>query len=62
MSPDLKTTRPGSSVASEFSGRGLYGEFADADPFHPPASVEKMRNGIPLTDKDRWPWLNAVAA
>lgn len=31
--------------------------FFDADDFHPPANVEKMSRGIPLTDDDRWPWL-----
>jgi len=36
--------------------------FADGDDFHPAASVEKMRAGIPLTDEDRWPWLRAIAA
>jgi gluconokinase len=36
--------------------------FADADAFHPPANVEKMRSGIALTDHDRWPWLDAMAA
>jgi gluconokinase len=36
--------------------------FADADDFHPAANVAKMRAGIPLTDADRWPWLNAIAA
>jgi gluconokinase len=36
-------------------------QFADADSFHPPASIEKMRAGIPLTDEDRLPWLRAVA-
>jgi gluconokinase len=34
--------------------------FADADDFHPPANVEKMRRGEPLTDEDRWPWLRAI--
>lgn len=34
--------------------------FSDADDFHPTANVEKMRAGIPLTDKDRWPWLKAL--
>jgi gluconokinase len=29
----------------------------DADAHHPPANIEKMRSGIPLTDEDRWPWL-----
>src|SRR3984885_13428638 len=37
-------------------------EFEDADWLHPAANVEKMHNGIPLTDEDRWPWLDAVAA
>ena len=36
--------------------------FADADDFHPAANVEKMRAGIPLTDADRGPWLQAIAA
>ena len=36
--------------------------FADADAFHPAASVAKMRAGISLTDDDRWPWLRAIAA
>ncbi|USQ75919.1 gluconokinase [Ornithinimicrobium cryptoxanthini] len=35
--------------------------FADADSFHPPANIDKMRAGIPLTDADRRPWLLALA-
>jgi gluconokinase len=31
--------------------------FYDGDDFHPPANIEKMRHGIPLTDDDRAPWL-----
>ncbi len=34
--------------------------FADADDFHPPANIAKMAGGIPLTDEDRWPWLDEV--
>ena len=34
--------------------------FADADDFHPDSNVAKMSAGIPLTDADRWPWLDAV--
>ncbi len=37
-------------------------EFADADDYHPAANVEKMSNGIPLTDADRAPWLEALRA
>src|SRR4051794_32854959 len=36
--------------------------FREGDSFHPPANVEKMRSGVPLTDEDRWPWLRAIAA
>ena len=34
--------------------------FRDADEFHPEANVAKMSAGIPLTDDDRWPWLDAI--
>lgn len=34
--------------------------FYDADDFHPAANVEKMRQGIPLTDDDRTPWLESL--
>ncbi len=34
----------------------------DGDDLHPTANVEKMRAGQPLTDADRWPWLDRVAA
>ncbi|MEU5877617.1 gluconokinase [Spirillospora sp. NPDC047279] len=36
-------------------------EYADADGFHPPANIEKMRSGHPLDDADRLPWLRAIA-
>jgi len=34
--------------------------FADADDFHPPANVAKMRAGTPLNDADRAPWLRTL--
>ncbi|MEN3352598.1 MAG: gluconokinase [Betaproteobacteria bacterium] len=37
-------------------------ELADADAFHPATNIQKMNSGIPLTDEDRWPWLQAIAA
>jgi gluconokinase len=36
--------------------------FLEGDELHPPANVEKMRSGTPLTDADRWPWLQAIAS
>jgi gluconokinase len=37
-------------------------KFADADDYHPAANIEKIRNGIPLTDADRKPWLDRLRA
>lgn len=34
--------------------------FAEGDAFHPAANVEKMAAGHPLTDEDRWPWLQSI--
>jgi gluconokinase len=34
--------------------------FLDADNFHPPANIEKMKHGIPLNDADRAPWLQRL--
>ena len=34
--------------------------FFDGDDFHPQASIDKMRRGIPLIDADRVPWLDAL--
>jgi len=35
-------------------------EFSDADSFHSPESIERIRKGIPLTDEARAPWLRAI--
>lgn len=35
-------------------------QFIDADDLHPEANRQKMANGQPLTDADRWPWLALV--
>ncbi|MEB3961937.1 gluconokinase [Streptomyces kunmingensis] len=34
--------------------------YAEGDDFHPPANIAKMTAGTPLTDEDRWPWLDAI--
>ncbi|TCD54383.1 gluconokinase [Alloscardovia theropitheci] len=33
---------------------------AEGDDFHPQANIDKMSAGIPLTDEDRWPWLDVI--
>lgn len=48
------------TIGAMLAGR-LGWAYAEADEFHPPANVEKMRKGIPLTDEDRRPWLMAIA-
>jgi gluconokinase len=35
-------------------------EFYDADQFHSEENIEKMARGVPLTDADRWPWLDRL--
>lgn len=50
-----------STVAALLAGR-LGWDFAEGDDLHPPDNVAKMSAGIPLTDEDRWPWLELVAA
>jgi gluconokinase len=52
----------GKSTVGALLARHLGWDFKDGDAFHPPANVEKMRSGAPLTDADRWPWLDAIAA
>ena len=49
-----------STIADELAAR-LGWRYEDGDKFHPPANVAKMSAGHPLTDDDRWPWLQAIA-
>ncbi len=50
-----------STVARELAAR-LGWSFEEGDALHPEANVVKMHAGIPLTDADRQPWLERVAA
>ena len=50
----------GKTTIGTLLGRELGWPFYDGDDFHPPANVEKMRHGIPLTDADRDGWLAAL--
>ena len=36
--------------------------FLDADDFHPRANIDKMAQGVALSDEDRWPWLLSLGA
>jgi len=48
------------SVAAILAGR-LGWPFEEGDALHPQSNVDKMKAGHPLTDDDRWPWLEKVA-
>jgi gluconokinase len=50
----------GKSTVGALVAEALGAGFVDGDDLHPAANVEKMRQGIPLTDEDREPWLRAV--
>ncbi len=49
-----------STIADELAKR-LGWAYEDGDRFHPASKVAKMSAGRPLTDEDRWPWLQAIA-
>ncbi len=73
MQPDSAAHDPSVIVVMGVSGSGkstiaamlahrLHWIYEDGDWFHPPSNIEKMHQGEPLTDEDRWPWLHAIAA
>jgi carbohydrate kinase (thermoresistant glucokinase family) len=58
----MGVTGAGKTTVGRLLAEELGWQFADADDFHPPENVEKMRRGIPLTDDDRRPWLQRLHA
>jgi gluconokinase len=50
----------GKTTVGKLLARELGWRFVEADDFHPAANIEKMRSGQPLTDEDRWPWLEQL--
>jgi gluconokinase len=53
-------TASGKTTVGHMLAAELRWPFYDADDFHPTANINKMRRGIPLTDADRRPWLEAL--
>lgn len=49
-----------SRIAEQIAAR-VGGVFIECDDWHPESNVAKMQAGIPLTDEDRWPWLDRLA-
>jgi gluconokinase len=50
----------GKTTIGKLLAEQLGWQFYEADDFHPRANIEKMRSGRPLTDEDRWPWLERL--
>lgn len=50
----------GKSTVAEAIHERLGYAYAEGDDFHPQANIDKMSAGIPLTDEDRWPWLQVI--
>lgn len=51
----------GKSTVGRLLAQRLQWEFHDGDDLHPAGNIRKMALGTPLTDSDRWPWLERIA-
>ena len=56
----IGVTGSGKTTVGRLLARKLGWKYFDADDFHPPANVDKMRSGIALDDDDRQPWLEGL--
>ncbi len=50
----------GKSTVGRLLADRLGWPFIESDDYHSADDIQKMANGIPLTDEDRWPWLNRL--
>ena len=50
----------GKTTIGEALARAIGARFIDADDYHPPENVAKMKAGVPLGDEDRWTWLDRL--
>ena len=51
----------GKTTIGEKLAVAMNAAFLDGDAFHPAENIAKMSRGEPLTDNDRWPWLERFA-
>ncbi len=52
----------GKSTVAAALAEAVGGNFLEGDKLHPPANIEAMSAGRPLTDDMRYPWLEAIAS
>ena len=50
----------GKTTVGKLLAQRLGWSFYDADDFHPESNIQKIKQGIPLTDEDRLPWLESI--
>ena len=50
----------GKTTVGKVIAQRFHAPYVEGDDYHPPANIKKMSAGIPLTDDDRWPWLDAM--
>src|SRR5437870_10590994 len=56
----MGVTGSGKTTVGKLLARELGWRYFDADDFHPPANVARMRSGVALDDADRQPWLEGL--
>lgn len=56
----MGVTGSGKTTVGRMLSQVLGWKYFDADDFHPPANIQKMKRGIPLNDSDRMPWLEQL--
>ena len=50
----------GKTSIADLLAKRLGCKFIEGDQLHPSSNVKKMADGTPLTDEDRWPWLEII--
>jgi gluconokinase len=58
----MGVTGSGKTTVGEMLAKRLGWVYLEADDFHSPENKDKMHRGVPLTEADRVPWLNAMHA
>ena len=51
----------GKTTVGALLAEQIHAAFIDADDYHPQTNISKMKQGIPLTDEDRLPWLKKLS-